>query len=95
MIRRDNFDEYSEEEIEKWDTKQLMAHFKNIRAYRTNAAETVKNRQEMLTEAEWTVKLYDNYIIKLKDILSTREHIPNKQESKVIRQEKAKAKQNR
>ena len=95
MIRRDNYEEFSKEELEKWGTRELMSHFDSIRAYRQNTLSLLESRQEALKETEFSLKLYDNYISNLKDVLSTREHIPNKQEAKSIRQEKAKAKQNR
>ena len=95
MISRDNYEEYTIDEIGKWNTPQLLSHFGNIRAYRQNALTLMEYKQEQLKEAEWSVKLYDNYISQLKEILSTREHIPNKEEAKVIRQQQAKDKKNR
>ena len=95
MIKRGSWDEYSEEEFDNWNTRELMSHFENIRSYRQNALRLVDEREDQLKEAVWSLSLYDNYFDKLKDVLSAREHIPNKQEAKVIRQEKAKAKQNR
>jgi hypothetical protein len=95
MIKRNGWDEYSKEKIQTWNTRELLAHFENIRAYRQNALKYLEDIQDQLKEAEWDLKLYDSYLAQLKDVLSTREHIPNKQEAKVIRQETAKAKQNR
>jgi hypothetical protein len=95
MIQRDYWTEYNDEEINEQNTRELMAHFESIRAYMTNAEKTVEHREEQLFEAKSTLKLYKDYFQKLKDVLSTREHIPNKQEAKAIRQEKAKAKKNR
>ena len=95
MIKRNCWDEYSKEEIEKWNTRELITHFGNIRAYRQNCLSIVDEREDQLKEAILTLSLLENYMDRMKDVLSTREHIPNKQEAKVIRQEKAKAKQNR
>ena len=95
MIRRDCWIEYNYEELNEKNTRELMAHFESIRAYMTNAEANVKDKEEQLFEAKSTLKLYKNYYQKIKDVLSTREHIPNKQEAKAIRQEKAKAKKNR
>jgi hypothetical protein len=41
------------------------------------------------------MRMSEDRLHEVRKILGTREHIPNKQELKVIRQEKAKAKQNR
>jgi hypothetical protein len=95
MIRRDGYEEFNSAELEKWDTRRLMAHFDMIRSYRTNASRRLEMAEETMKEMEWDLKLYDSYLAQLKDVLSTREHIPNKQEAKVLRQEKAKAKRNR
>jgi hypothetical protein len=95
MIKRDCWDEYSKEEIEKWNTRELMAHFGDVRAYRHNCLRIVDEREDQLKEAILTLSLHEKYMDRLKEILSTREHIPNKQEAKIIRQENAKAKQNR
>jgi len=95
MIHRDGYTEYNNEELKKQNTRELLAHFDNIRAYRQNAFKHVEYQQERLKEAEWSLKLYDNYLVELKDILSTRENIPNKQEAKAIRQQQAKDKKNR
>jgi hypothetical protein len=95
MIQRDGHGEFTKDELDKWDTKRVMAHFDTIRAYRQHTLSLLENRREILKETEFSLSLFDNYMKELKDVLSTREHIPNKQESKVIRQEKAKAKRNR
>jgi hypothetical protein len=95
MINRSGYTEYSLDELAKLHTRELMAHFENVRAYRQSALENFKFKEESLQEAKCTLDLYDDYIPILKDVLSTREHIPNKQEAKVIRQQKAKDKKSR
>lgn len=95
MINRNGYTEYSMDELNKLHTRELMAHFESVRAYRQNAFENVHLKAEALQEARFTLDLYDDYIPILKEILATREHIPNKQEAKAIRQQKAKEKRNR
>jgi hypothetical protein len=77
MIRREGYEEFSKSELEKWDTRQLMSHFDDIRAYRQNAEYRLFTRIELLKQSELELKLYDAYVSELKDVLSTREHIPN------------------
>jgi hypothetical protein len=95
MSKRECWNEYPIEEIEKWNTRELMSYFETIRAYKTKAEGVAEDRRYLLEEAEISLQLYSNYFDRLKEVLSTREHIPNKQEAKLIRQEKAKAKRNR
>lgn len=95
MINRRGYTEYSLNELGKLNTRELIAHFENVRAYRQNALVNLKVRETEFQNAKFTLELYDDYIPILKEELATREHIPNKQESKVIRQQKAKEKKNR
>lgn len=95
MIHRTGYTEYSLDELNALNTSQLLSHLEDVRAYRQNASLNVLEKEEALKEARFTLDLYDDYIPTLKDVLSTREHIPNKQEAKTIRQEKAKIKKYR
>lgn len=61
------------EEMEKLKTRQLLAHLR--RTYRWG--------EEDWTDADCKAKR--EYQAQIKAVLATREHIPNKQESKAIR----------
>lgn len=101
----DNVTEYSEEVLKTFNTHQLMNHLNDVRAYKSAFANYAGSRccelcheyigPDWNTEIKPTLDEYDVYLKRIKDVLSTREHIPNKQEAKAIRQEKAKAKKNR
>jgi D-alanyl-D-alanine dipeptidase len=95
MIYRTGYTEYSLDELDGLNTRQLLSHLEDVRAYRENALRNVKEKEDALQEAKFSLRMYDNYLPDIKQILSTREHIPNKQEAKAIRQEKAKAKKNK
>lgn len=45
--------------------------------------------------SEVCIKPFEEFASKLKDVLSTREHVPNKQERRLIRQNKQREKQSR
>ncbi len=101
----DNITEYTDDVLKTFNTRQLMNHLNDVRAYRSSHASYAGARcceicheyigDDWHTEIQPTLDEYDAYLKKIKDVLSTREHIPNKQELKAIRQEKAKAKKNR
>lgn len=101
----DSITEYTNDALKNLGTHQLMSHLGEVRAYRSNHSNRAGHRcceicneyvgPNWETEIQPVLDEYDAYLKKIKDVLSTREHIPNKQEAKVIRQEKAKAKKNR
>ena len=73
---------YKDEELEQKHTKQLL---NKLRAVRLSQCETYscKHWEECEKNREYNISL-------LKEFLSHREHIPNKQESKAIRKAKIK-----
>jgi hypothetical protein len=70
---------YTPEEMKKLHTRQLLGELKHT--YHCACAYCWK-------DSDW--KQLDNYKAQLKQELATREHIPNKQESKAIRKAKIK-----
>jgi|ERR1035437_1383621 hypothetical protein len=70
-------------------TRQLLSELNCVRAY-MGAMEFTFIDAIPIDNNDWV--LLNNYKKILKSVLSTREHIPNKKESKKIRQEKAKRK---
>jgi hypothetical protein len=95
MKIKDGWTEYSEEELKIKNTRTLLKILEDIRAYRQNASNHYFELLERSRIQSKIIDEYDEYLHVLKKILSKREHIPNKQEAKVIRQAKAKAKKNR
>lgn len=74
--------------LETLHTKQLLKLLNSTRARHDKLfTRYIELGQEM--------RLVEVHLHEIRIVLGTREHIPNKQESKVIRQEKAKAKKNR
>jgi hypothetical protein len=78
-------------------TKQLMNLRKSLHAVNTWAQED-KSKNYRYSDEEIILLINDescNHQVinlkQLKDELATREHVPNKQEAKLIRQQKAKA----
>ena len=69
---------FTKPQMEEMKTRQLLNHLRSV--YRWG-------------EYDWTREDYiekDKYITLIKSVLATREHIPNKQESKQIRKAKIK-----
>ncbi len=107
MEQRDKYIEYTKEELEAMHTRAILAHLQDIRVYRSSTANHAGPRcceicNEYIGSDEfWNEVIkpkldeYSAYLTIIKSVLSTREHIPNKQEAKTIRKEKAKSKQNR
>ena len=95
---------YTEEELEGKHTKQVMSILNDVRAYRqfTNDgavlnAKVVESLEDTLAQHKVAavqdqilLEKYDAYLVTIKKVLSTREHVPNKKEAKKIRQEAAK-----
>jgi hypothetical protein len=76
------------ESLEKLHTKQLLKLLNTLRARHDKiVTRYIDVGQEM--------RMSEDRLHEVRKILGTREHIPNKQELKVIRQAKAKAKKNR
>jgi hypothetical protein len=69
-------------EYEKMYTKQLLARYRSIRF---NYCNWDMYEPEEISQTEMELDI-------IKTILDTREHVPNKQEAKKIRQENAKKK---
>jgi hypothetical protein len=67
---------FNEEEIKQRHTKQLIKELRRMRA-----------RLDMYHEDEDDASL--QYVAQLKEELATREHVPNKQEARRIRQARA------
>jgi hypothetical protein len=96
---------YSKCELEEFTTRKLLMELNHVRVYRSSFTNYAGPRCcEVCHEyvgSNWDVEIqptldeYDAYINIIKHVLSTREHIPNKQEAKAIRQEKAKDNKNR
>lgn len=96
---------YSDRELEKLHTKKLLDILSGIRAEKSIRRRNIGRRCcEYCNDyigPDWNVEVKPHlvvcteYIDRIKAILKTRPHIPNKKEAKVIRQEKAKAKRNR
>lgn len=80
--------DYTQERLETLHTKQLLKLLETTRAQHNRLT-------DRYIELGQTLSLIEDKIHEIKLILGTREHIPNKQEAKAIRQEKAKAKKNR
>lgn len=76
------------ENLETLHTKQLLKLLNSVRA----------NHDRLITryiELGQEMRLCEDRLHEIRSVLRTREHIPNKQEAKVIRQEKMKSKKNR
>jgi hypothetical protein len=76
------------ESLETLHTKQLLRLLNSVRA----------NHDRLMTryiELGQTMRLCEDQLHEIRKVLGTREHIPNKQEAKAIRQEKMKLKKNR
>jgi hypothetical protein len=71
---------YSEEEIKQRHAKQLLKELRRMRA-----------RLDMYHEDDAALQ----YVAQLKAELATREHVPNKQEARRNRQDKAKRRRHR
>jgi hypothetical protein len=71
---------HSLEDFEAMGTRELMSHLKEVRKTAQNLSNPIEIDQ------------VGNIKAKITAILEFREHIPNKVEAKVIRQEKAKQK---
>ena len=80
--------EHTKEELEQLSTRELLSVLDDVRANHDS------DRAYHITLGQ-RVRMYEDRMHDLKTILATRENIPNKQEAKAIRQEKAKAKKNR
>tara|TARA_R110002167_G_scaffold98020_3_gene258277 strand:- start:14595 stop:14906 length:312 start_codon:yes stop_codon:yes gene_type:complete len=95
---------YTEEELEGKHTKQVMSILNDVRAYRGQTEqshnyasarveeliESLEYSKNILTSVKNDMEEYDAYLVTIKKVLSTREHIPNKKEAKKIRQDAAK-----
>ena len=72
------YDRKTKEELSKLHTKQLLKHLRNTYGW---------------GDYDWECKDYEalsKYQDLIKSILATREHIPNKKESKALRKAKIK-----
>ena len=87
---------YTIEELQKMSTVQLLSMLKSARAQISMHS---KNKDSDCAVyqviSEVCIKPFEEFSSKLKEVLSTREHIPNKQERRLIRQKKQKEKQSR
>ena len=72
--------EHTDEELNTLHTKQLLAELNLARTYALNC------------ETNEFEEIPKEYVTRIKAILATREHIPNKRELRLIRQQKAKMK---
>ncbi len=80
-------DYFNEKFLRRLHTRQLHAHLVSLRRLESKCGEYY--------QLESTFKNIRKEIDFVKGILATREHIPNKQEARKIRQEKAKTGRNR
>jgi hypothetical protein len=74
--------------LESLHTKQLLKLLTNFRA----------SHDRLLTryiELGQDLRMSEDRLHEVRKVLATREHIPNKQEAKAIRQQKAKEQKNR
>jgi hypothetical protein len=97
--------EYTKEQLELKHTKALLSHLNDARAYRSIISSYEGKRccelchqfisDNLQTNAKVELDRYDAYINIIKSVLSTREHVPNKQEAKALRKQKLHYKRNR
>lgn len=85
---------YTIEELQKISTVQLLSMLKSARAQismHSNNLDSDCVVSQVISEV--CIKPFEEFSSKLKEVLSTREHIPNKQERRAIRQNKQREKQ--
>lgn len=75
----DNYLNYSLEQLKSMPTRQLLAHYKSLYSAGDNW---------IWEQKDWDEK--HEYQALVKSVLDTREHIPNKLESKAIRKARKK-----
>jgi len=80
--------DYTKKELEEIDTKGLLTILNDVRARKHRNEATVKTYTR-------EVELDGVYIDRIKMELSTRPHLPNKQEAKELRKQKLKEKRNK
>lgn len=87
---------YTKEELESMSTVMLLSLLKSARAQISigyNQSDANCEVSKIISKV--CVEPFQQLAKELKEVLSTREHIPNKQERRIERQEKQKEKQNR
>jgi hypothetical protein len=99
------WEDLSDEKLQALHTKQLINLKNGMKALHTQHAMYTGHRCcEICNEyvgPDWDAEVKPRldelkaYMTRIKAVLATREHIPNKQEAKAIRKEKAKFKNNR
>lgn len=88
--------DYTKEELESMSTVMLMSLLNSARAQVSIGTRNLEPDCEVSKViSEVCVHPYQIFVNQLKDILSTREHILNKEERRIIRQQKQKEKQSR
>lgn len=87
---------YTKEELESMSTVMLLSLLKSARAQISIGDSQIDSNCEVSKIiSRVCVEPFQQLAKELKEVLSTREHIPNKQERRIERQEKQKEKQNR
>ncbi len=87
---------YTKEELESMSTVMLLSLLKSARAQICiGNSQSDANCEVSKIISQVCVEPFQQLAKELKEVLSTREHIPNKQERRIKRQEKQKEKQNR
>lgn len=74
---------YTDDEIKKLPTRQLLKHYISTHSW-------YHGEEDWDSVARQRWQLHREYVTKLKAELDTREHIPNKKESKAIRKARIK-----
>jgi len=91
-----SYTDYTKEELESMSTVMLMSLLNSARAQISIGTRNLEPDCEVSKViSEVCVEPFKKFATQLKEVLSTREHIPNKEERRAIRQQKQKEKQSR
>lgn len=91
---------YTKERLQTFNTRQLLGILDSARRVRRVRGKTIGHRcceicneytgSDWKNEVQPHLDVCDEYLTDLKELLSTREHVPNKKEAKELRRAKAK-----